>query len=209
MELRLVQVSFRYPAGPRALDGVDLLVRGGESVAIVGANGSGKSTLLHHLDGLLRPSAGRVLLDGQDTATWSVARMARRVGLAFQEPDRQIFAARVAEEVGFGPRNTGASGAGLEAVVAAALDDVGLRGARDAHPGDLGTSARKLLTIASVLAMGTPVVAFDEPTVGLDAAGVRRVGALIGSLVASGRTVLAISHDLRLRGRELRAGRPP
>jgi len=197
MELRLESVSFDYPAGPRALDAVDLVVRGGETVAVIGANGSGKTTLLRHLNGLLRPAAGRVLLDGADGSSMTVARMAMCVGLAFQDPDAQIFAARVSEEVGFGARNAGASGRHLEAIVAQALDDVGLRGSLDTHPGDLGTSARKLLTIAAVLAMRTPIVALDEPTVGLDASAMARIETLIRSLAAEGRSVLAVSHDLR------------
>jgi energy-coupling factor transport system ATP-binding protein len=187
---------FRYPDGTLALDGVDLAIDTGERVAIVGQNGSGKSTLIRHLVGLLRPSAGRVLIDGRDIAAERVARLAATVGIAFQDPDRQIFAGRVDAEVAFGPRNLGRRGAELEAAVAAALDAVGLSAVRAAKPYDLGNSRRKLLGLASVLAMTTPVVVLDEPTTGQDTRGVERVRAIVRSIAAEGRTVIAISHDM-------------
>ncbi len=190
-------VVFVYPDGTRALDGVDLRVDPGERVAIVGQNGSGKSTLVRQLNGLLRPTEGRVLVGGEDAARFHVAQLAARVGLAFQNPDRQIFAGRVRAEVAFGPRNLGRSGAALNGSVDEALDAVGLAHVADHNPYDLGYSRRKLLAIASILAMGTPVVILDEPTTGQDAPGVARVRAIIERLSDEGRTVITISHDMR------------
>ena len=190
-------VVFVYPDGTRALDGVDLRVDPGERVAIVGQNGSGKSTLVRQLNGLLRPTEGRVLVGGEDAARFHVAQLAARVGLAFQNPDRQIFAGRVRAEVAFGPRNLGRSGAALDGSVDEALDAVGLTHVADHNPYDLGYSRRKLLAIASILAMGTPVVILDEPTTGQDAPGVARVRAIIERLSDEGRTVITISHDMR------------
>jgi energy-coupling factor transport system ATP-binding protein len=186
-----------YPGGTRALDGVSLTFRDGEVVAIVGQNGSGKSTLVRHLNGLLRPTEGRVVIDGVDAAGRRVAHLAATVGLAFQDPDRQIFAGRVRAEVAFGPRNLGLQGGDLDASVEEALRATGLDGDADTNPYDLGFSRRKLLALASVLAMRTPVVVLDEPTTGQDARGVERVEAIVGSLREAGRTVLAISHDMR------------
>jgi energy-coupling factor transport system ATP-binding protein len=186
-----------YPEGTRALDGVDLTVRPGELVAIVGQNGSGKSTLVRHLNGLLRPTDGRVEIQGDDATGLRTAALARRVGLAFQDPDRQIFAGRVRAEVAFGPRNLGLRGAALDAAVRGSLDAVGLGDQLDTNPYDLGYSRRKLLAIASVLAMGTPIVVLDEPTTGQDLRGIARVRALIERLSGEGRTVVAISHDMR------------
>lgn len=183
-------------AGVRALDGVDLRIGPGESVALVGQNGSGKSTLVRHLDGLLRPTEGRVLLDGEDVVGRTVADLARHVGLCFQDPDRQVFSGSVRAEVAFGPRNLGLSGAALDATVDAALAAVGLEAEGRSNPYDLGYSRRKLLAIASVLAMGTPVVVLDEPTTGQDARGVARVAEIVRGLTAEGRTVIAISHDM-------------
>ena len=183
--------------GVRALDGVDLRVGPGERVALIGQNGSGKTTLVRHLNGLLRPTEGRVTVDGIDAASMTVAQLASRVGLVFQDPDRQIFAGSVRDEVEFGPRNLGRSGAELRTAVASALEATGLAGEERTNPYDLGGSRRKLLTLASVLAMRTPVLVLDEPTTGQDARGVARVRAIVESIVAEGRTVIAISHDMR------------
>ena len=190
-------VAYVYPGGVRALDGVDLTIGPGEAVAIIGQNGSGKSTLVRHLNGLLRPTEGTVRIDGREVAGQRVARLAATVGLVFQDPDRQIFAGRVRAEVAFGPRNLGLRGAELDRRVAEALEVVGLAAAADANPYDLGHSRRKLLAIASVLAMRTPIVVLDEPTTGQDLRGVARVRAIVASLAAEGRTVITISHDMR------------
>ena len=206
-------VGFVYPDGTRALADVTLAIPAGQRVAIIGQNGSGKSTLVRQLNGLLSPTEGRVLVDGRDAKGRHVADLAATVGLAFQNPDRQIFAGRVRREVEFGPRNLGLRGHALDEAVSAALAAVGLSDQTEANPYDLGYSRRKLLAMASVLAMRTPIVALDEPTTGQDARGVERVQSIVGSLVADGRTVLAISHDMRFvaetfeRVVVLRAGR--
>lgn len=186
-----------YPGGVRALDGIDLSIASGAAVALVGQNGSGKSTLARHLVGLLRPTRGRVLLDGEDTAAVPVSRLAARVGLSFADPDSQIFCRSVAAEVAFGPRNLGLRGAELEHAVEQALEVTGLSADAAHHPHDLGPARRRLLAIASVLAMRTPVVALDEPTAGQDARGIAAIAAMVVGLRAQGRTVLAISHDMR------------
>ena len=186
-----------YPDGTRALDGVDLAIQRGERVAIIGQNGSGKTTLVRHFNGLLRPTEGRVLVDGVDAAGKRVAHLAATVGLAFQDPDRQIFAGKVRNEVRFGPRNLGRTGPELERAIDEALVATGLDGEAQTNPYDLGYSRRKLLALASILAMGTPIVVLDEPTTGQDARGVERIRQIVDRLAADGRTVVAISHDMR------------
>ncbi len=196
-ELRVEGLVHVYPdGGVRALDGIDLRITAGERVALIGQNGSGKSTLVRHLDGLLRPTEGRVLVDGADARDRTVASLAREVAVCFQDPDRQVFSGSVAAEVRFGPRNLGRSPEEQRSAVGAALESVGLAGEERTNPYDLGDSRRKLLAIASVLAMGTPVVVLDEPTTGQDARGVARVASIVGRLSADGRTVIAISHDM-------------
>jgi energy-coupling factor transport system ATP-binding protein len=190
-------VGFVYPDGTRALSGVDLTIAPGEVVAIVGQNGSGKSTLVRHLNGLLRPTEGHVLHDGVDIRAIRVAGLASRVGIVFQNPDRQIFAGRVQAEVEFGPRILGRPAAQAAEAATQALAAVGLSQHRNDNPYDLGFSRRKLLSLASVLAMQTPVVVLDEPTTGQDAPGVSRVRTVVGDIAAAGRTVIAISHDMR------------
>jgi energy-coupling factor transport system ATP-binding protein len=195
--IRTEGLIFVYPGGTRALDGVELQIGSGERVAIIGQNGSGKSTLVRHFNGLLRATEGTVDVNGEPVGRRHVAELARHVGIAFQNPDRQIFSGRVANEVAFGPRNLGVGGAEVERRVSGALSAVGLETHSNANPYDLGFSQRKLLGLASVLAMGTPIVVLDEPTTGQDARGVRRVRSIIDSLSQDGRTVIAISHDMR------------
>ena len=196
-DLRTERLVYVYPDGPvRALDGVDLHIRPGERVALVGQNGSGKTTLVRHFNGLLRPTEGRILVDGLDAATMRVAQLSRRVGLVFQDPDRQIFSGTVRGEVEFGPRNLGMTAAEREVSVERALAAVGLESEASTNPYDLGGARRKLLALASVLAMRTPVLILDEPTTGQDARGVATVRRVIDAVGAEGRTVVAISHDM-------------
>lgn len=186
-----------YPDGTRALDGLDLSIEVGERVAIMGRNGSGKSTLVRHWNGLLRPTAGRVLVGGAPTAGRRVAELARVVGLTFQDPDRQLFARTCRREVQFGARNVGLRGSELDGAIDEALAAVGLADRAAANPYDLGPSKRRLLTLACVVAMRTPVVVLDEPTMGLDPTEIARVEAIVAALATEGRTVVAISHDAR------------
>jgi energy-coupling factor transport system ATP-binding protein len=194
--IRCERLAFTYPDGTQALDNVDLEIRAGECVAIIGQNGSGKSTLVRHWNGLLRPTAGEVVVDGKTTRSRRVAELARIVGLAFQDPDRQIFASRCRTEVAFGARNVGLKGQEFDAAVESALSSVGLRDAADQNPYDIGYSRRKLLSLASILAMRTPVVVLDEPTTGQDARGIALVREIVSRLSVEGRTVVTISHDI-------------
>ncbi|HET9497999.1 MAG TPA: ABC transporter ATP-binding protein [Candidatus Limnocylindria bacterium] len=213
IELAVEDVTHVYPGGVRGLDGVSLRIGPGETVALIGQNGSGKTTLVRHLNGLLRPTSGRVVVGGADAAGQRVARLAAQVGLVFQDPDRQIFAGTVRKEVEFGPRNVGLRDAALDEAVAGALAAVGLQGEEDTNPYDLGAARRKLLAVASVLAMRTPILVLDEPTTGQDRAGVARIRDVVAAVANEGRTVITISHDLRFvaetfgRVVVLRAGR--
>jgi energy-coupling factor transport system ATP-binding protein len=189
-------IAFTYPTGTQALRGVTLSSAPGEAVAIVGENGAGKTTLVKHLNGLLKPTEGRVLVGDWDTREHTVARMAARVGYVFQNPDDQIVERTVIDEVGFGPRRLGQTAAEAAANVAAALETVELAGHATTHPYDLTAAQRKLVTLASVLAMRTPVVIFDEPTMGQDARGVALIGRIVAGLKSEGHTVLTITHDI-------------
>lgn len=191
-------VSFAYPGDAPALAGLALTVQAGEFVAIVGPNGGGKSTLARHINGLLRPQRGAVALFGQPSAGRPVGELARTVGYVFQNPDRQIFAPTVREEVAFGPRNLGLAGQALTQRVAEALAAFDLTALAEAPPAVLGYGLRRLVTLASVWAMQPPIWLLDEPTTGLDA---RLTGLLMERLHAlhgSGHTILFITHDLKL-----------
>jgi energy-coupling factor transport system ATP-binding protein len=196
--VRLDDVHHTYDASERgegveALRGIDLAVDGG-CVALLGPNGAGKTTLVKHLNGLLTPTTGRVLVDGTDTRETQVSTLAAAVGLVFQNPDDQLFHSRVADEVGFGPENLGV--ADVDARVDRALKRVGLDGQGEADTYELGRAARKRVALASVLAMEPRVVVLDEPTAGQDAAGVDRVGDVVSTLVADGRLVIVVTHDV-------------
>lgn len=195
--IALDRVTFEYPGGARALEDVSLVIAPGEQVALIGQNGSGKSTLARQLNGLLRPTRGQVMIDDRDIAAIAVSRMAATVGLLFQNPDLQIFAETVTDEVAFGPRNLGMGQADVDQAVTDALEATGLAGAGASNPFNLGFSRRKLVALASILAMRTPIVVLDEPTTGQDAPGVARIQRVVESLARDGRTVIAISHDLR------------
>lgn len=196
MQLSLQDVHFAYAPDAIALRGVTLRIAPGERVAIIGANGAGKTTLIKQMNGLLKPQQGQVLVGDWDTRRYTVAQMARRVGLVFQNPDDQLFKQTVADEVAFGPRNLGFDAAHTARAVTAALEAVGLPEVADAHPYDLPSSQRKLVALATILAMETPVVIMDEPTIGQDGRGVQRLGEIVASLSENGRTVIAISHDI-------------
>lgn len=193
--IRIEALVHRYPDGTPSLAGVDLQVARGEAIGLAGRNGSGKSTLLRHLVGLLRPAAGRILIDGADIGGRRVAELARQVGLVFQEPADQLLRSTVRGEVEFASASAQATD---EALATAGLIDRG-----GAHPYDLGYSRQKLLAIAAVVAMGTPIVVLDEPTLGQDAVGRDRVAGFLRRLRAAGRTVIVAGHDRALMAAEL------
>jgi energy-coupling factor transport system ATP-binding protein len=190
-----------YPGGIEALRGVNLSIAPGEAVAIIGQNGSGKTTLVKHLNGLLRPHAGTVLLDGHDIAHTQVSDLARLVGFVFQNPDDQLFNSRVDKEVGFGPRNLRLAKAQVDGLVDSALELTGLTAQRSTNPYDLDASIRKLVALAGVLAMEPPVLVLDEPTMGQDGPGTRRIGSIVDAWAEAGRTVVAITHDMQFAAR--------
>lgn len=196
MNLLVENVRFTYPGGAEALRGVTLGIESGEAVAIVGENGAGKTTLVKQFNGLLKPTHGRVTVGEWDTREHSVARMAARVGFVFQNPDDQIVERSVGEEVAFGPRKLGQSAEEVAANTAAALEKVGLTAETKTHPYDLTAPQRKLVTLASVLAMRTPIVVFDEPTMGQDARGIALIGKILEDLKAEKRTLTIITHDI-------------
>ncbi|MGE5222324.1 MAG: energy-coupling factor ABC transporter ATP-binding protein [Omnitrophica WOR_2 bacterium] len=196
MEIRVEGLTFMYPSGITALKGVSLTIHSGEAVAIIGQNGAGKTTLAKHLNGLLQPTSGCVSVGGWDTREHPVAHFAARVGYIFQNPDDQLFKPSVWAEVTFGPKNLGWQVEKIEQHAREALQIVGLSEAAGRHPYDLSFSQRKNVALASVLAMDTPVIVFDEPTTGQDYAGTEKVGGIITQLKKQGKTIVTITHDI-------------
>jgi len=196
MNIEISGLTFTYPAGVQALRGISFTIESGEQVAIVGQNGSGKTTLVKHLNGLLQPTSGTVRIGDWDTREHSVAKMARRVGYVFQNPDEQLFSKNVGTEVAFGPKNLGFSSEQVQASVKDALAMTELSEKTETNPYDLSPTWRKMVAIASIVAMDTPVVIFDEPTTGQDAANIARIANVIKVLREGGRSVITITHDI-------------
>jgi energy-coupling factor transport system ATP-binding protein len=192
------QLEHAYPNGARALRGISLEIEPGEFVGIIGQNGSGKTTLVKHFNGLLKPTAGRVVVGGRDTRKAYTSDLARRVGYVFQNPDHQIFSRTVRDELAFGPRNLRLARATLERNVEEAIEVMGLRGLEDKHPFLLSRGQRQRLAIASVLAMKTEVLILDEPTGGQDREQVQRLEAALLGLNRAGHTILLVTHDLEV-----------
>lgn len=196
--LELQDVNHVYPDGSVGLRGCDLALARGRRHALLGANGAGKTTLLQHLNGLLRPSAGVLRRDGRevDYGRAGLRALRSRVGLVFQNPERQLFSAQVEEDVSFGPLNLGLDDATVRARVAAALDAVGMREHATRAIHHLSFGQKKRVCIAGVLAMEPEVLLLDEPMSGLDAPMQAELAALLDRLAARGVTVLLSTHDV-------------
>ena len=196
MLIRVDDIHFAYPGGVKALDGISFTIQPGEKVALVGENGSGKTTLARHLNGLLHPQAGGVWIGEWQTTQHTPAKLARHVAYVFQNPDEQLFRQRVWDEVAFGPKNLGYTPEQVRIMVEQTLDKMDLSGLSQLNPRDLGYSGRKRVALASALTMQTPVLVFDEPTVGLDAKELDQLGKVITSYHQQGKTILIILHDM-------------
>jgi energy-coupling factor transport system ATP-binding protein len=196
MNIEIKDLSFTYPSGLEALRGVSLSIGAGEQVAIVGQNGAGKTTLVKHLNGLLQPTHGQVLIGDWDTKQHSVAKLASRVGYVFQNPDEQLFSKDVGTEVAFGPRNLGYDAEQVQALVKGALSLTDLADKTESNPYDLSATWRKMVALASIISMDTEIVVFDEPTTGQDAANIGRIANVIAGLRERGKTVITITHDI-------------
>ena len=196
--LRAEGIWFRYPGREPALAGVDLEILAGQFVALVGQNGSGKTTLAKHFNGLLRPERGIVRVDGEDIAGRSTADLAAVIGYCYQNPDHQIFATTVADEIEFGPRNLGVPEEEVVRRTGRLLDLVRLRPEADRYPFSLGRGQRQKLAVASVLAMEPRIVIVDEPTTGLDWQGGEAMMAVMRELHQDGRTIMIITHDMNI-----------
>lgn len=199
--VQVQELCHNYANGFQALEGVNFAVQPGEFIALVGQNGAGKTTLVKHLNGLLRPSSGRILIAGKDIAAEKISFLARRIGFVFQNPDHQIFHDRIDKEVGFGPQNLGLAKPEVKARVSKALQAVGLAEYSSASPLELSKGQRQRVALASVLAMETEVIVFDEPTTGQDYKESLQVMDIVAGLNKQGHTIVFITHDMSLVAR--------
>jgi len=196
-------LTYVYPGGVPALDAIDLEIARGRRLAVLGPNGAGKTTLLLHLNGTLRPTSGRILLDGA-AVDWSRAGLSawrRRVGLVLQDADDQLFAPTVFEDVSFGPLNLGLGEAEARARVEEALTALGIADLADRATHMLSFGQKKRAAIAGAIAMRPEILLLDEPTAGLDARSARRLLATLEELEARGTTLVFTTHDVAMAHR--------
>jgi cobalt/nickel transport system ATP-binding protein len=193
-------IRYRYPHGMEAIRGISFHVRRGEKVALVGPNGAGKSTLLLMFNGMLRPDSGVLLFDNRPIRydSGSLRELRRRVGFVFQNPDRQIIAPTVYQDVAFGPTNLGLPDEKVRLAVEAALRNVGLSGFERRPPHQLSSGEKKRVAIAGVLAMDPDLLVLDEPTSNLDPAGSEDIMELLEELKGDGKTLFISTHDVEL-----------
>jgi len=194
--IQLENISYTYFTGVDALKGVTLDINRGEYVAIMGENGAGKTTMVKHFNGLLRPKEGKLIVDGEDIAKQSVAAIARKVGLVFQNSDDQLFAEDVEEEISFALRNFGYSEDVIRERVNWALNLLDLEKYRKSSPFILSGGERKRVALASVLAWNPDILILDEPTVGQDYGQKERLKHFLLQLRTQGKTVVIVTHDV-------------
>ncbi len=194
-------VWYSYKDGTVALKGATLRIDKGEFVALLGQNGSGKTTLAKTFNGLLKPSKGRVFVEGTDTGQTSVAALSRVVGYVFQNPDHQIFGRTLHEEITFGLRNMAFPESEFDSRAKEVLKKVDLAKPLDANPHFFSLGERHRTAIASVLVLEPSVLILDEPTTGLDYKRCISLMQTVEKLNKEGRTIVLITHDVNLAAR--------
>jgi cobalt/nickel transport system ATP-binding protein len=193
-------ITYEYPDGTKALENVNFVAEEGKIVALLGPNGAGKSTLFLHFNGILQPSSGSVVIDGE-TVSYNkkdLMRIRQKVGIVFQNPDDQLFAPTVLEDVAFGPMNMGLSKEEVESRVKEALFRVSMEGFEKKPPHHLSGGQKKRIAIAGILAMKPKIMVLDEPTSGLDPKGASQILRLLYQLNKEGMTIVISTHDVDL-----------
>ena len=191
-------VRFSYQNGTEVLTGIDLDLGRGEFIAIIGPNGSGKTTLLSCLIGLIKPDSGLIRINGQDIKNLSVAELAQDVGYLFQNPDYQLFADTVWEEVAFGLRTLSMPASEIDHKVASALDMMELTEYKKRHPHSLSRGERQRLAVASILSVEPDILVLDEPTTGQDRGHLSKFLHKMKKLNHAGKTIILITHDMSI-----------
>lgn len=197
MKLELRDLHHTYPTGEEALKGINLLLDGTDPIAIIGQNGAGKTTLVKHFNGILHPTKGTVLLDGENIQNKSTAQWSQKVGYVFQNPDDQLFLESVRKEFEFGPKRLGISDDEIRKNLKWVSELVGLSEKLEMHPFDLTLTEKKFCTIGSIIMMNPDILVFDEPTCGQDIEGNKRLHKIIQELQGKGKLCITISHDMK------------
>lgn len=198
--LETQDLTFTYPDGTRALKNINMSINKGEKVAVMGANGAGKSTLFSHFNGLTEPTSGIVKINGNEMKydKKSLLKIRQKVGVVFQNPNDQLFAPTVQEDVAFGPMNLGLDLNEVDKRVEKSLKMVGMEGFEEKPPHHLSGGQQKRVSIAGIIAMNPELMIIDEPTAGLDPQGVDQVLTILNHLNEKGMTLLVSSHNVEL-----------
>jgi cobalt/nickel transport system ATP-binding protein len=198
--LSIKNLTYVYPDGTRALNNVNMDIEKGQKVAIMGPNGAGKSTLFSHFNGLTEPTSGHLELEGKRMQydKKSLLEIRQKVGIVFQDPNDQLFAPTVKEDVAFGPMNLGLSVDEVEKRVEESLKMVGMGGYESKTPHHLSGGQQKRVAIAGIVAMRPEIMILDEPTAGLDPQGVDEVLNILNELNEEGMTIVISSHDIEM-----------
>jgi len=198
--LEAVHLDYSYPDGTKALRDINLKIKRGEKLTILGSNGAGKSTLFMQFNGLYRPNSGTIKYRGQDISYKNKAliELRKKVGIVFQDPDSQLFSSSVYQDISFGPLNLGLSEQEVEVRVEQALIDTETTDLEDKPTHLLSYGQKKRVSIAGVLAMEPEVIIFDEPTAGLDPRHAREFMQLLKNLSDEGKTIIISTHDVDL-----------
>lgn len=198
IQLSTENLSFTYPDGTQALKNINIEIEKGEKVAIIGPNGAGKSTLFSHFNGLTEPTSGCVKIEGKAISFEKdeLLKVRQKVGIVFQDPNDQLFAPTVKEDIAFGPMNLGLSYDEVEKRVEDALKMVGMENYEDKTPHHLSGGQQKRIAIAGIIAMKPEIMILDEPTAGLDPDGVEKVLNIMNQLNEEGMTLIISSHDI-------------
>lgn len=193
-------LEYIYPDGTKALQGVDLKIKRGSKVAVLGSNGSGKSTLFLNLNGVLKPNKGKVILNNKEISynSKSLRELRRKVGIVFQDPDIQLFSANVYQEVSFGAMNLKLDKTEVRRRVEKALKDTDTFLLKDKATHFLSYGQKKRVSIADILVMEPDLIILDEPTSSLDPKHAGESIALINDICKSGTTVMISTHDIDL-----------
>jgi cobalt/nickel transport system ATP-binding protein len=197
--IETINLTYTYPDGTKALDNINFSVEKGANIAILGPNGAGKSTLLHHFNGLHLAKNGKVFVLDKEVTKQNFEQIRQKVGLVFQDPDDQLFARTVGQDVAFGPRNLGLKQAEIEDRVKWALEVTELTGLENKAPQHLSTGQKKRAAIAGVLAMKPEIIILDEPMANLDPRTSSKILNLLRQLNQEfGLTLIIATHDVDL-----------
>ncbi|MBQ6344878.1 MAG: ATP-binding cassette domain-containing protein [Methanobrevibacter sp.] len=200
IHLETKDLSYTYHDGTQALKKVNIKIKKGEKIAIMGPNGAGKSTLFSHFNGLNEPTSGHVEIDGEKIVFErdELLKVRQKVGIVFQDPNDQLFAPTVKEDVAFGPMNLGLDYDEVERRIKESLEMVGMSGFEDKTPHHLSGGQQKRVAIAGIIAMRPEIMILDEPTAGLDPEGVDKVLNILNNLNKEGMSIVISSHDIEM-----------